>query len=60
MRLLETALSVATLGAFLWVVFYQLPKARREHDRFALICSILTALLTLFGWLFFGIAAQSG
>jgi hypothetical protein len=42
--MLETAAQVAELGVVLWVFTYQLPKARREQDTFAVICSLLTAV----------------
>ena len=32
----ETVLSIATLGAFIWVVRYLLPKAVNERDSMAL------------------------
>ena len=54
MRLLETAIQIVALGAALWVFAYQLPRARREQDRFAVICSVLTGLLALFAWLLLG------
>ena len=54
----QIVLSVLLLGGFLWAVGFLLPKARREHDPFGIVCSLLLALLTLFGWLFFGVAAR--
>jgi hypothetical protein len=45
--MLETAAQVGALGAFLWVVAYQLPRARRDGDRFVVACSVLTALAAL-------------
>ncbi len=55
----EALLSGFSLAGFIWVINYLLPKARREHDSFAMICSLLTALVTLFGFLFFGVAIRS-
>jgi hypothetical protein len=39
--MLETAAQIAALGVVVWVFNYQLPKARREQDTFAVICSFL-------------------
>jgi hypothetical protein len=57
--MLETAGQVAALGTVLWVFSYQLPKARREEDLFAFICSVLTALVALWFLLFVGIGLHS-
>jgi hypothetical protein len=59
MAIIETALSILTLAGFIWVFLFLLPKARRDHDRFAIVCSLLTALVAIFAWLFIGIAAHS-
>jgi hypothetical protein len=58
--MLETAAQVAALAAVLWVFTYQLPKARREQDTFAVICSLLTALIALAWLLGAGIRLHSG
>ncbi|OFW04574.1 MAG: hypothetical protein A3H96_09300 [Acidobacteria bacterium RIFCSPLOWO2_02_FULL_67_36] len=42
---LQAVLSVAMLGAFIWVVRFLLPKAVKEREPFALICAVLTAVL---------------
>ncbi len=55
----DRVVSVFMLGACIWALAYLLPKARREHDGFGIICSILTALAGLFGWLFFGVGTRS-
>jgi hypothetical protein len=60
MRLLETAIQILALGAAIWVFAFQLPRARREQDRFAVICSVLTGLLALIAWLFIGVGLHSG
>lgn len=44
MRLLERATEIIALAAAIWVFVYQLPRARREQDAFAIICSLLTGL----------------
>jgi hypothetical protein len=44
---LETVLSIATLGAFMWVVRFLLPKAVKEHDSMALTCAVLMAVFAL-------------
>ena len=50
---MATILSVAALTAFGWIVAFLIPKARREHEAFALTCSVLAALVALVGvWLF--------
>jgi hypothetical protein len=51
---MEGGLSIALLAMFLWEVFYRMPKARREGDRFGVAFSLLTCLVALFGWLFIG------
>ena len=55
----ESALSVVLLGASIWALTFLLPKARREHDRFGMVCSLLTALVGLIGWLYIGIGIRS-
>jgi hypothetical protein len=55
----ETAAQIAALGVVVWVFNYQLPKARREHDTFAVICSLLTALVALAFVLVGGIVLHS-
>jgi uncharacterized BrkB/YihY/UPF0761 family membrane protein len=45
--------SVALFGTVLWAVFALLPRARREHDRLAMTCAVLTALLALVALLVF-------
>jgi hypothetical protein len=57
--MLDTAAQVAALGVVLWVFTYQLPKARREQDTFAVICSLLTALVALGFMLVVGIGLHS-
>ncbi len=44
--------------AFIWVLLYLLPKARKEHDAFAIVCSILSALAAFAGWLLIGTTAR--
>jgi hypothetical protein len=58
--MLESAGQVAALGVVVWVFNYQLPKARREQDTFAVICSLLTALVALAWLLGAGIRLHSG
>jgi hypothetical protein len=57
--ILETVLSVAMLGCFIWVVRFLLPKAIKTHDRMALTCVLLTAVLALFLWLMIGVTTKS-
>ena len=56
---IDSALSVFMLSAFFWVVAFLLPQAIREHDRFGVICSVLSALLAFIGWLFIGTGVRS-
>jgi hypothetical protein len=44
-RLLDSILPITTLAAFLWVVRFLLPRAARQEDRFALVCTLLTLIL---------------
>jgi hypothetical protein len=60
LSLLDGAIEVVALATAIWVFAFQLPKARRDQDPFALICSLLTGLLALVAWLFVGIRLQSG
>jgi hypothetical protein len=55
---LETVLSVATLGAFIWVVRFLLPKAIKAHDSMALACAVLTAVVALLMWLLIGVGTR--
>jgi len=43
-KLLERATEIIALAAAIWVFVYKLPRARREQDAFAIICSLLTGL----------------
>lgn len=54
----QFVVSVLMLGSSIWVLLFLLPKARREGDKFAVICSLLTALVGLIGWLFLGIGTR--
>lgn len=51
----EAVFSVAMLAGFLWAVGFMLPKALKERDTLALTSAVLTALLTLLGWLLVGV-----
>lgn len=55
---LETILSIATLGAFIWVVRFLLPRAIKEHDSMALTCTVLSAILALLMWLLIGVSTS--
>lgn len=57
--ILETVLSIAMLGGFIWAVRFLLPKAVKEHDPMALTCAVLTAVLALLMWLLIGVGARS-
>jgi hypothetical protein len=50
---METLLSAAALAAFGWIVTVLIPQARRQHEPFALACSVLATLVALIVlWLF--------
>ena len=55
----EGAVSTAMLGGFIWAISALLPKAVKGDDPLALTCAVLTAILTLLGWLFIGVTAFS-
>ena len=57
-RSLETILSIATLGAFIWAVRFVLPKALKEDDSMALTCTVLMAVLALLMWLLIGVGTS--
>jgi hypothetical protein len=44
---METLGSAAALAAFGWFVTFLIPRASREHEGFALACSVLAALVAL-------------
>ncbi len=55
---LESILSVLVLASAIWAAWFLLPKALRDHDRFGEIVAVLTAIVALFAWLFFGVRAR--
>jgi hypothetical protein len=57
--MLETLLSVAMLGAFIWALRSRVPSAIQAEDTFALVCALLTAALALLGWLFIGVGVHA-
>jgi uncharacterized membrane protein len=56
---LETALSIAMLGGFIWAVRFLLPRAINEHDALAFACAVLFAALALVAWLLIGTGTRS-
>jgi hypothetical protein len=56
---LEGAFSLAMLGGFIWAVSALVPNALKGGDPLALTCAVLTAILTLLGWLLIGVTAHS-
>jgi hypothetical protein len=56
--LFETLIQVAGLGLLIWVVTFQLPRARREQDVLAITSALLMALVALAAWLW-GVGAHS-
>ncbi len=59
MTSVDSVMSIVLLSASIWSVGFLLPKARREHDAFAFICSLLTALVSFLGWLLLGVGTYS-
>ena len=55
----ETALSIAMLGGFIWAVRFLVPRAIKSGDAMAIACAVLTALLALCAWLLIGIRMRS-
>ena len=55
---LEASIQVAGLGLLIWVVTFQLPRARREQDVLAITSALLMALVALAAWLW-GVGAHS-
>ena len=55
---LETLVSVASLAGFIWGLRFLLPRARREHDRLALACAVLTCVVALLAWLLIGVGTE--
>jgi hypothetical protein len=51
--------SIVLLAGFIWAVLFLLPKAVKEHDRLALTCAVLTAVLALAAWLLVGVGVRS-
>jgi len=56
--LLETILSIAALGGFIWGVGFLVPRAVKEKDRLALTCAVLTAVVALLAWLLIGLRVR--
>jgi hypothetical protein len=56
----ETVLSVAMLGGFIWAVRFLVPKAVSVGDAMALACAVGVAVLALLLWLFIGVGIRSG
>ena len=59
MTSVETFVSVMMLGGSIWALVFLLPRARREHSTFGIVCSLLTALVAFIGFLFVGIGTHS-
>jgi hypothetical protein len=57
--MMESVLSVAMLGGFLWAVGFLVPKALREDDRLAIGSAVLTAGVALLGWLLMAVGVTS-
>jgi len=55
---LESGLSIAMLGSFIWAVRFLIPKAVNEHDILAVTCAV-TAVLALLTWLLIGVGTRS-
>lgn len=57
--MLGSALGTVMLAAAIWAASVLLPRARRQGDRFALVCALLSLLVALLGWLLIGPVAHS-
>jgi hypothetical protein len=57
--MMESVLSVAMLGGFLWAVGFLVPKALKEDDPLATGSAILTAGVALLGWLLMAVGVTS-
>jgi hypothetical protein len=52
-------IGTALLAAAIWVAVFLLPRARRERDWFALLCTVLALIVALLGWLLVAAAVRS-
>jgi hypothetical protein len=55
----EDVVSLVLLGSFIWVVFVLVPRARREHNPLAVVCTVFAAVVALLGWLLLGSGVRS-
>lgn len=55
---LEFVASVLSLGGGLWALGFLLPRARRAHDGFGILCAVLAAVVSLAIFLLVGIRAR--
>jgi hypothetical protein len=55
----QTAFSTLMLGAAIWVGTFLLPRARREHDIFGVVCCLMALVVAVIGWLFLSVAVHS-
>jgi hypothetical protein len=51
----DAIVSTAMFAVFIWAVTFMLPKAIKSRDALALTSAVLTALLSLVGWLMIGV-----
>jgi hypothetical protein len=56
---LETVLSIAMLGGFIWAICFLLPRSLKQHDPLAFTCAMMTALVAFLLWLVIAVGIQS-
>ena len=56
---LDVFVSTAMFAVFIWGTAFMVPRAVRSRDALAVTCGVLTALLSLVGWLLIGVGVGS-
>jgi hypothetical protein len=55
----EAVFSVLLLAGFLWTAGFLFPMARRNHDLFGIVCTVIAAFAALAAWLLLGVGVRS-
>jgi hypothetical protein len=55
----DIVVSTGMFAVVIWAIRFMLPRAVRSRDALALTCGVLTALLSLIGWLMIGMRVGS-
>ena len=55
----DVFVSTAMFAVFIWSIGFILPRAVRSRDALAFTCGVLTVVLSLVGWLLFGVRVGS-